>query len=89
MELKTSKSLASVVRKIKRETRRKFNSEEKIRIILEGLKGEDCIAVICCREGIAHTRGRPYHPMIQGKIDRYHRSEKISYFSKIIIVPMN
>jgi len=50
---KTRKSPESVVREIKRRTRRKFNSEEKIRIILEGLKGEDSIAVICRREGIA------------------------------------
>ena len=40
-------------REIKRKTRRKFNSEERIRIILEGLKGEDSIAAICRREGIA------------------------------------
>ena len=53
MEPKTSKSPESVVRKIKRKTRRKFNSEEKIRIILEGLKGEDSIATICRRDGIA------------------------------------
>ena len=53
MEPKTSKSPESVVREIKRKTRRKFNSEEKIRIILEGLKGEDSIAAICRREGIA------------------------------------
>jgi transposase len=44
MKPKTSKSPESVVREIKRKTRRKFNSEEKIRIILEGLKGEDSIA---------------------------------------------
>jgi transposase len=50
---KTRKSPESVVREIKRKTRRKFNSEEKIRIILEGLKGEDSIAAICRREGIA------------------------------------
>jgi len=43
----------SVVREIKRKTRRKFNSEEKIRIVLEGLKGEESIAAICRREGIA------------------------------------
>ena len=43
MEPKTSKSPESVVREIKRKTRRKFNSEERIRIILEGLKGEDSI----------------------------------------------
>ena len=42
----------SVVREIKRNTRRKFNSEEKIRIILEGLRGEDSIANICRKEGI-------------------------------------
>ena len=41
-----------VVREIKRNTRRKFNSEEKIRIILEGLRGEDSIANICRKEGI-------------------------------------
>ena len=53
MESKASKSPESVVREIKRKTRRKFNSEEKIRIILEGLKGEDSIAAICRREGIS------------------------------------
>lgn len=41
-----------LVRNIKRQTRRKFNAEEKIRIILAGLRGEDSIAEICRREGI-------------------------------------
>jgi transposase len=53
MRPKISKNPESVVREIKRRTRRKFNSEEKIRIILEGLKGEDSIAAICRREGIS------------------------------------
>ena len=53
MNPKTPKSPESVVREIKRKTRRKFTPEEKIRIILEGLKGEDSIAAICRREGIA------------------------------------
>jgi transposase len=53
MKPKTSQSPESVVSEIKRKTRRKFNSEEKIRIVLEGLKGEDSIAAICRREGIA------------------------------------
>jgi transposase len=53
MEPKISKSPESVVREIKRKTRRKFNSEEKIRIILEGIKGEESLAAICRREGIA------------------------------------
>ena len=62
MEPKTSKSPKSVVREIKRKTRRKFNSEERIRIILEGLKGEDSIAA--CRptntaanKAVAASRG--------------------------------
>ena len=42
----------SVVREIRRQTRKKYSSEEKIRIVLEGLRGEDSIAAICRREGI-------------------------------------
>jgi len=41
-----------VVREIKRRTRRKFSAEEKIRIVLEGLRGDLSIAEICRREGI-------------------------------------
>jgi len=40
------------VRNIKRRTRRKFNAEEKIRIVLCGLRGEESIAELCRREGI-------------------------------------
>ena len=42
----------SIVRDIKRKTRKKYNAEEKIRIVLEGLRGEESIAIICRREGI-------------------------------------
>ena len=42
-----------IVREIKRKTRRKFNAEEKIRIVLEGLRGEETIAELCRREGIS------------------------------------
>ena len=45
------KTAEAVVKDIKRQTRRKFSSEEKIRIVLEGLKGEESIAEICRREG--------------------------------------
>lgn len=41
-----------VVRNIKRQTRRKFSAEEKIRIVLAGLRGEDSIAELCRKEGI-------------------------------------
>jgi len=40
------------IKEIKRQTRKKYSSEEKIRIVLEGLRGEDSIAEICRREGI-------------------------------------
>ena len=53
MRPKTQNNPESVVREIKRNTRRKFTAEEKIRIVLEGLKGEESIAEICRREGIA------------------------------------
>jgi len=43
----------SVVREIKRKTRRRFSSEEKIRIVLEGLRGEESIAELCRRESIS------------------------------------
>jgi transposase len=41
-----------VVKNIRRATRKRHFSEEKIRIVLEGLRGEDSIAELCRREGI-------------------------------------
>jgi len=46
---KHTQTAESIVKEIKRKTRRKFSSEEKIRIIIEGLRGEDSIAAICRR----------------------------------------
>ena len=42
-----------VVAQIRKATRRKFSVDEKIRIVLEGLRGEQSISEICRREGIA------------------------------------
>ena len=42
----------AVVREIRRKTRRKFSAEEKIRIVLDGLRGENSIAELCRREGL-------------------------------------
>ena len=42
-----------VVKGIRRKTRKQHSAEEKIRIVLEGLRGEDSIAELCRREGIA------------------------------------
>ena len=45
-------SAEKTVRDIRRATRRKFSAEEKIRIVLEGLRGEETIAELCRKEGI-------------------------------------
>jgi transposase len=42
----------TTVREIRRKTRKKYSAEEKIRIVLEGLRGENTIAELCRREGI-------------------------------------
>jgi transposase len=42
-----------VVKNIRRATRKRYSAEEKIRIVLDGLRGEDSIAELCRREGIA------------------------------------
>ena len=42
-----------VVKQIRKATRRKFSAEDKIRIVLEGLRGEISISELCRREGIA------------------------------------
>ena len=48
-----TRSATQVVKDIRRRTRKHHSSEEKIRIVLEGLRGEDSIAELCRREGIA------------------------------------
>ena len=43
------------IRNIRRATRKRYSTEEKIRIVLSGLRGEDSIAELCRREGIAQS----------------------------------
>ena len=45
----------AVLKDIRRATRRQFSAEEKIRVVLEGLRGEESIAELCRREGIASS----------------------------------
>lgn len=47
--MKKKVSSENVVKDIRRQTRRKYSSEEKIRIVLEGLRGEDSISSLCRR----------------------------------------
>jgi len=49
------KSSESLIRNIKRKTRSKYSSEEKIRIVIEGLRGETSIAELCRREGVVQN----------------------------------
>ena len=46
------RSAEKTVRDIRRATRRHYSAEEKIRVVLEGLRGEESIALLCRREGI-------------------------------------
>jgi transposase len=52
----TQKAAAEqVVKEIRRATRKQHSAEEKIRIVLSGLRGEESIAELCRREGIAQS----------------------------------
>lgn len=52
MESNAKKTSASLIKDIKRKTNRTYSSEEKIRIVIEGLRGEDTVAAICRKYGI-------------------------------------
>lgn len=52
---KKKESAEATVRNIRRNTRKKYSAEEKIRIVLDGLRGESTIAELCRREGIAQS----------------------------------
>jgi len=52
MEDKKKPSASSLVREIKRRTRRTFSAEQKIQIVLEGIRGEESVSAICRKYGI-------------------------------------
>jgi transposase len=52
MSEETTKEVGATVREIRRRTRKKYSAEEKVRIVLEGLRGEEKVAELCRREGI-------------------------------------
>ena len=49
------KSTSSLISDLKRKTRKSYSSEEKIRIIIEGMRGETTIAELCRKEGISQA----------------------------------
>jgi transposase len=52
MSKETTAAVEATVREIRRKTRKKYTAEEKVRIVLEGLRGEEKITELCRREGI-------------------------------------
>jgi transposase len=52
---KKKNSAEGTVRNIRRKTRKKYNTEDKIRIVVEGLRGEMTVAELCRREGISQS----------------------------------
>jgi len=50
--MKEKRSAEKTVRDIRRRTRKKYSPEEKIRIVLEGLRGEETVAELCRRQGL-------------------------------------
>ncbi len=51
----TKPSAEKVIKDIRRVTRKQYGAEEKIRIVLDGLRGEESIAALCRRDGIAES----------------------------------
>ena len=51
----TKRPAEQVIKDIRRATRRHFSAEDKIRVVLDGLRGEDSIAELCRKEGIAQS----------------------------------
>ena len=52
---KKKESAQSTVRKVRRKTRKKYGAEDKIRIVIEGLRGDLSVAELCRKEGISQS----------------------------------
>jgi len=52
---KKNESAESTIRTIRRKTRKKYSAEDKIRIVIEGLRGEATVAELCRKEGISQS----------------------------------
>jgi transposase len=57
-----SEAAEKAVRDIRRATRRHFSAEDKVRIVIAGLRGEDSVAELCRKEG----KPEPLLPLVEG-----------------------
>ena len=53
--MREKESTEKKIKNIRRQNRKKYSAEEKIRIVIEGLRGDESIAELCRREGIAQS----------------------------------
>ena len=60
-------SSESVVKDFRRKIRKKYFSEEKMRIVIDGLRGKDSISNLCCREGTPTNLYYPKNFLEEGK----------------------
>ena len=78
---KKSESAEQHIKSVKRRTRRKYSAEEKIRIVLEGMRGEHSIAELCRREGIAQSQyyswSKDFMKRLAGDTQREARSDEV------------
>jgi transposase len=54
-KMSETESTEKKIRNIRRQNRKKYSAEEKIRIVIEGLRGDESIAELCRREGLAQS----------------------------------
>src|SRR4051812_32562410 len=73
-----------VLKDIRRQTRRQYSAEEKIRIVLEGLRGEESISELCRREGIAASMYYGWSAPAAGRLNS-NPDEPEPPFSKCLI----
>ena len=66
-----------IVKDIKRKTRKQYNAEEKIHIVLDGLRGEESIAKLCRQEGIAQGFLEAGKKRLVGDITRQANSTEV------------
>ena len=76
-----------IVKDIRRQTRKRYSSEDKIRIVLAGLRGDDSIAELCRQEGIAQSLPSPMFVvavslLIRCMILRHHLGPKYRRLTK-------